>query len=399
MAFIKGKRLYAILANDEVGKDIIKEAPELTDEELERRIDEFFGNKGSKRPREVPTTRWYKGKRDYAYSVSSKFRALTDTKNEYFENDLFDLQIDQLNAIPEEEIQKIESEVDTVLEGDHTNIRTLTDLKFEVYKKIKNARKSNDFEKAIFKDMFADDIMETWKKIADERIEKGKQELEAFDKFDTKILDDDEEFIKAVKYINSEERKKDKMNGLSNHTQNCQRCASSFLLTMKGYKVKAKIRDFGPLDEKLREKGWGLCGLINRNGNIQGQGKGVGEPEIPYLNIDYEPIVPKGRTNCSKALQIKEIARRVKKEPGIYYLNRWYMDSDGGGAHVSIVMERKGQIWFIDPQTGDAERYEGQSDLAQDRARWQTRFTNIVRVDNLDFSEGISMMAESKKEE
>lgn len=44
MAFIKSKKIYAILCGDPDGKKIVDEASKLTDEELERKIDEFFNN-------------------------------------------------------------------------------------------------------------------------------------------------------------------------------------------------------------------------------------------------------------------------------------------------------------------------------------------------------------------
>lgn len=47
MAFIKSKKLYAILMGNEEGKDIVKDAPELSEEELQNRIDKFMGSSGS----------------------------------------------------------------------------------------------------------------------------------------------------------------------------------------------------------------------------------------------------------------------------------------------------------------------------------------------------------------
>lgn len=47
MAFIKSKKLYAILMGSEEGKDIVKDAPELSEEELQNRIDKFMGSSGS----------------------------------------------------------------------------------------------------------------------------------------------------------------------------------------------------------------------------------------------------------------------------------------------------------------------------------------------------------------
>ena len=50
MAWIKSKKVFSILNGSEEGKDIIKDAPDLSDEELEDRIDDFFKNSGSSKP-------------------------------------------------------------------------------------------------------------------------------------------------------------------------------------------------------------------------------------------------------------------------------------------------------------------------------------------------------------
>lgn len=46
MAYIVSKKVYSILYNDKSGKgkDIIERAPEMTDEQLERELDDFFGS-------------------------------------------------------------------------------------------------------------------------------------------------------------------------------------------------------------------------------------------------------------------------------------------------------------------------------------------------------------------
>lgn len=42
--FKYGRKVYAILMNSEEGKEIVKDVPKITDEELKKRLDDFFGN-------------------------------------------------------------------------------------------------------------------------------------------------------------------------------------------------------------------------------------------------------------------------------------------------------------------------------------------------------------------
>lgn len=46
MAWIKSRKIVAILSQSDEGKDIIEKAPDLTEEELEKELDAFFGEGG-----------------------------------------------------------------------------------------------------------------------------------------------------------------------------------------------------------------------------------------------------------------------------------------------------------------------------------------------------------------
>lgn len=47
MAFIKSKKVYAILMNDSEGRKIVEKVSDMTDEQLEKELDAFFGNRST----------------------------------------------------------------------------------------------------------------------------------------------------------------------------------------------------------------------------------------------------------------------------------------------------------------------------------------------------------------
>ena len=130
MAWIKSKKDFAILNSNEEGKNIIKDAPELTDDELESRIDEFFDNNNFELPdeKEVKTTidNNEENKNDsYKFVIKvetrgrlrSLFKYVFRKKDEEMFNDFFDT----LNECSDEQkalfIQAMNKSINNVYQG------------------------------------------------------------------------------------------------------------------------------------------------------------------------------------------------------------------------------------------------------------------------------------------
>ena len=54
MGFIRSKKIYAILSNDDEGREIIRQAPKLEQKKLDRLVDDFFNRSGSKTTETTP---------------------------------------------------------------------------------------------------------------------------------------------------------------------------------------------------------------------------------------------------------------------------------------------------------------------------------------------------------
>ena len=57
MGFIRSKKIYAILSNDDEGKEIIRQAPKLEQKKLDRLVDDFFNKHQSKTTEATPETK------------------------------------------------------------------------------------------------------------------------------------------------------------------------------------------------------------------------------------------------------------------------------------------------------------------------------------------------------
>lgn len=54
MGFIRSRKIYAILSNDDEGKEIIRQAPKLEQKKLDRLVDDVFNKQGSKTTETTP---------------------------------------------------------------------------------------------------------------------------------------------------------------------------------------------------------------------------------------------------------------------------------------------------------------------------------------------------------
>lgn len=130
MAWIKSKKVFAILKSNEQGKEIIKDAPELTDDELENRIDDFFDNHHFEKPdsegiKTSTSDNEVVEKGEFKFVIKTKvrdklrklFKWVFRKKDEEAFNDFFDA----LNDCSSEEkalfIQAVNKSIDNIYQG------------------------------------------------------------------------------------------------------------------------------------------------------------------------------------------------------------------------------------------------------------------------------------------
>ena len=94
MAYIKSKKVYAILMSSEEGKDIVQEAPKLNDEQLQNKLDKFFKTNHSYISSESEsneTTNKFKEVVDKHQNIYEKFfDKAQELKNSKYNSDIYE---------------------------------------------------------------------------------------------------------------------------------------------------------------------------------------------------------------------------------------------------------------------------------------------------------------------
>lgn len=149
-------------------------------------------------------------------------------------------------------------------------------------------------------------------------------------------------------------------------THNCQRCVSAFEARMRGYDVEALPRILNGMDE--------LPYMNNKTG---------------WLSVYQNPVVTSIHKNTGKACKDaieKEMADWGDGARAIVRV-RW----KSGGGHVFNAVQENGQTIFIDAQsnTMNCQNYFSAGMI-------KPGMTELVRIDNLDFTDRIELCAKLK---
>ena len=151
-------------------------------------------------------------------------------------------------------------------------------------------------------------------------------------------------------------------------TLNCQRCVSAFEARMRGYDVEARARILTSIDE------------------------------LPYMNAKtgwlsvYDgATVTSVHKNTGKACRTTIESEMLSWGDGARAIVRVRWKS--GGGHVFNALQIDGQTVFVDPQSGsmDCSGYFAAGMI-------KPGMTELVRIDNLDFTDRIELCAKPKEE-
>lgn len=149
-------------------------------------------------------------------------------------------------------------------------------------------------------------------------------------------------------------------------THNCQRCVSAFEARMRGYDVEALPRILNGTDE--------LPYMNNKTG---------------WLSVYQNPVVTSIHKSTGKACKdaIEQEMSGWGDGARAIVRVRW----KGGGGHVFNAVQENGQTIFVDAQnnTMDCQKYFSAGMI-------KPGMTELVRIDNLDFTDRIELCAKMK---
>lgn len=151
-------------------------------------------------------------------------------------------------------------------------------------------------------------------------------------------------------------------------TLNCQRCVSAFEARMRGYNVEARARILTGVDE--------LPYMNARTG---------------WLSVYNGATVTSVHKSTGKACRATIESEMQNWGDGARAIVRVCWKS--GGGHVFNALQIDGQTVFVDPQSGsmDCSGYFAAGMI-------KPGMTELVRIDNLDFTDRIELCAKQKEE-
>lgn len=151
-------------------------------------------------------------------------------------------------------------------------------------------------------------------------------------------------------------------------TLNCQRCVSAFEARMRGYNVEARARILTGVDE--------LPYMNARTG---------------WLSVYNGATVTSVHKSTGKACRATIESEMQNWGDGARAIVRVRWKS--GGGHVFNALQVDGQTVFVDPQSGsmDCSGYFAAGMI-------KPGMTELVRIDNLDFTDRIELCAKQKEE-
>ena len=223
------------------------------------------------------------------------------------------------------------------------------------------------------------------------KIAKGKEALSKFPKIKGDVSVDDN--IVSVNKTNYDRTKDDfwfNRKEYEKYHQNCQKCAQTFELRMRGYDVEALER---PLDRskefrELNDAGWDLAMYIpKKNETFEAYGNKwfIGDKRFEINSSQMKPL------SNSRSLTQKKDIERIVTETGDGSRFQCSIAWKNGGAHVFNIINDKGKVRFIDSQSGEADvsRYF-------DTGNIKPKSTMLIRVDNLDISDKVNIIAKGR---
>ena len=223
------------------------------------------------------------------------------------------------------------------------------------------------------------------------KISKGKEALSKLPKIKGDISVDDN--IVSVNKTNYDRTKDDfwfNRKEYEKYHQNCQKCCQTFELRMRGYDVEALERPADRSKEfrELNDAGWDMAMYIpKKNETFEAYGNKWFAGDMKY-EINSSQMKP---LSNSRSLTQKKDIERIVSETGDGSRFQCCIAWKNGGAHVFNIINDKGKVRFIDSQSGEADvsRYF-------DTGNIKPKSTMLIRVDNLDISDKVNIIAKGR---
>lgn len=230
-----------------------------------------------------------------------------------------------------------------------------------------------------------------------EEEEAGKKELEKFPKIKGKIsVDDNLGSVNKANYDRTGKNylehflDKQAVTEYNRYHKNCQKCAQTFELRMRGYDVIATARpsDYSMGYKELENAGWDMSMYIEPEEGFEYYGNYwfFGSKSKPF-----DSRKSKGSLNTTSNEAQKNDIIRIVKETGNGARFQCTVAWKYGGAHVFNIINDNGNVRFIDAQSGktDVSDYFSADSIKPSE-------TMLVRVDKLKLNGNVKLVAKGK---